>query len=199
MSKVYKIAVIGSRETDADTMNEMYMNLLRGFNALHRKGYSFLYSSGGCWKGPDQLEFRFAHQWRNTWDQDTGKRVTWDDKFVCYLPDDKKLWLAKQHPNVEFRVIPQDETYREIIRKLHPYPDKLQDFAWALHGRNLNIIMGDHLDSPVDAVYFSAPLNKHGEPTGGTAMGVKYAKQCGIPCYNHVEDHAAWLESLRLL
>ncbi|QVW55858.1 hypothetical protein pEaSNUABM9_00277 [Erwinia phage pEa_SNUABM_9] len=199
MSKLYRIAVIGSRKTDADTMNEMYMNLLRGFNALHHRGYKIEYDSGGCWQGPDQLQFRFAQQWRSTYDQDTGKRVEWDDKFICYLPDDKKLWLAKQHPNVEFRVIPQDARYRDIVRELHDYPDKLQDFAWALHGRNLNIIMGDQLDTPVDAVYYSAPLNKRGEPTGGTAMGVKYAKQCGIPCYNHVDDGAAWLESLRLL
>ncbi|ANZ48395.1 DprA-like DNA recombination-mediator protein [Erwinia phage vB_EamM_Caitlin] len=199
MSTVYKIAVIGSRETEAETMHEMYTNLLRGFNMLHARGIEFEYTSGGCWKGPDQLQFQFARQWRQTYDQDTGKLLKLSDKFICYLPDDKKLWLAKQHPNVEFRVIPQDERYREIVRNLHPYPEKLQEFAWALHGRNLNIIMGDTLDSPVDAVYFSAPLNKHGEPTGGTAMGVKYAKQCGIPCFNHAEDHAAWLESLRLL
>ncbi|QVW55106.1 hypothetical protein pEaSNUABM29_00062 [Erwinia phage pEa_SNUABM_29] len=197
--KQYKIAVIGSRETDKETMQEMYMLLLRGFNALRCRGYEFRYTSGGCWKGPDQLQFQFARQWANTYDQDTGEKLILTDKFICYLPDDKKLWLAKQHPTVEFRVIPQDERYREIVGKLHPYPEKLQEFAWALHGRNLNIIMGDDLDDPVDAVYYSAPLNKHGEPTGGTAMGVKYAKQCGIPCYHHALDGAAWLESLRLL
>lgn len=199
MSKVYRIAVIGSRETDNDTMNEMYMLLLRGFNGLKRRGYTFHYSSGGCWKGPDQLQFRFARQWANTYDQDTGKKLELDDKFICYLPDEKKQWLKNLHPNVEFRVIPQDERYRDVVGKLHPYPEKLQEFAWALHGRNLNIIMGDQLDTPVDAVYYSAPLNKHGEPTGGTAMGVKYAQQCGIPCYNHAVNGSDWLESIRLL
>lgn len=197
--KTYKVAVIGSRETDQETMSEMYMRLLRGFNALHARGYTIRYSSGGCWQGPDQLQFQFARQWANTYDQDTGKKVEWDDKFICYLPDEKKLWLKKQHPNVEFRVIPQDERYREIVGQLHPAPENLKEFAWGLHGRNLNIIMGDNLDDPVDAVYYSAPLDKHGNPTGGTAMGVKYAKQCGVPCYHHALEGQAWLESLRLL
>lgn len=200
MKKLYKIAVIGSRDTDQATMDEMYNVLLRGFNMLKRREYDFLYTSGGCWKGPDQLEFMFARQWANTHDVGTGKLMVCQDKFVCYLADDKKMaWLPSLHPNVEFRVIPQDERYRDIVRGLHDYPDKLKEFAWALHGRNLNIIMGDDLNTPVDAVYYSAPLNKHGEPTGGTAMGVKYAKQCGIPCYNHVTDGRSWLESLRLL
>lgn len=199
MKKIYKIAVIGSRKTDEDTMSEMYMRLLRGFNALHAKDYTIHFSSGGCWCGPDQLQFRFARQWANTIDQDTGKKVVWDDEFICYLPDEKKLWLKKQNPNVEFRVIPQDDRYREIVGKLHPAPEKLQEFAWALHGRNLNIIMGDDLATPVGAVYYSAPLDKQGNPTGGTAMGVKYAKQCGIPCYHHALEGHLWLESLCLL
>ncbi|ANZ50014.1 hypothetical protein PARSHIK_105 [Erwinia phage vB_EamM_Parshik] len=200
MTKIYRIAVIGSRETEEATMSEMYMALLRGFNMLHHRGYKILYSSGGCWKGPDQLQFRFAQQWANTIDQDTGKKVVWDDEFICYLADNKKMgWLPGLHRNVDFRVIAQDERYRDIVRKLHSYPDKLKEFAWALHGRNLNIIMGDNLDTPVDAVYYSAPLDKDGNPTGGTAMGVKYAKECGIPCYNHGYDARKWLETVRLL
>jgi len=203
MKKLYRLAVIGSRKTDQATMHEMYMVLLRGLNMLGRRGYEFLWTSGGCWEGPDQLQFEMARQWRNTvviGPQGKPMDAKPDGQFVCYLPDDKKrAMLSRLHPNVEFRIIAQDERYREIVGNLHPAPDKLQEFAWALHGRNLNIIMGDQLDTPVDAVYYSAPLNKHGEPTGGTAMGVKYAKQCGIPCYNHVNDARTWLESLRLL
>jgi len=197
--KTYKIAVVGSRETDSDTMHEMYMWLLRGFNGLIRKGYTFEYRSGGCYKGPDQLQFQFARQWATVVDQDTGKRLDLKDKFICYLPDDKKLWLKNVHKNVEFRVIPQGERYREIVSRHHPAPDKLQPFAWGLHGRNLNIVMGDNLDDPVDAVYYSAAHDKHGNPKGGTAMAVKYAKECGIPCFYHATDSRAWLESVRLL
>ncbi|MCT7476017.1 hypothetical protein N5V81_13620 [Escherichia coli] len=98
--------------------------------------------------------------------------MVWDDEFICYLPDEKKLWLKKQNPNVEFRVIPQDDRYREIVGKFSiPAPEKLQEFAWALHGRNLNIIMGDDLATPVDAVYYSAPLDKQGNPDRRTAKG----------------------------
>lgn len=197
--KRYKIAVIGSRETDAETMHEMYMWLLRGFNGLMRKGFLIEYRSGGCYKGPDQLQFQFARQWRDTVDQDTGRKLDRPDEFICYLPDDKKLWLKKMHPNVDFRVIPQTEQYREIVARHHPAPDNLKDFAWGLHGRNLNIVMGDNLDDPVDAVYYSAPHDKDGQPKGGTAMAVKYAKECGVPCYFHANDSLAWLESVCLL
>lgn len=48
--KIYRIAVIGSRETDKETMHEMYTWLLRGFNILIRKGYHIEYYSGGCYK-----------------------------------------------------------------------------------------------------------------------------------------------------
>lgn len=198
--KTYRIAVIGSRETDKETMDEMYMVLFRGFNMLRNKGYLLEYTSGGCWKGPDQLQFMFARQWRETVQLDKRAAILSGDKFVCYLPDDKKMtFLPKLHPNVEFRVIEQTQEYRDIVTGLHPYPDKLQDFAFALHGRNLNIIMGDDLKTPVDAVYYSAPLNKAGKPTGGTAMGVAYAESMGVPTFNHVYDQEKWKESLRLL
>ncbi|AFQ96561.1 DprA-like DNA recombination-mediator protein [Erwinia phage phiEaH2] len=197
--KEYKIAVVGSRETPPEVMHEMYMVLLRGFNMLIRRNYKILFRSGGCYKGPDQLEFQFARQWDNTIDQDTGRKAERPDQFICYLPDDKKLWLKNVHKNVEFRVIEQTEAYREIVSRHHPAPDKLQPFAWGLHGRNLNIVMGDNLDDPVDAVYYSAEHDKHGNPKGGTAMAVKYAKECGVPCFFHATDARAWLESLRLL
>lgn len=199
MKNIYKIAVIGSRETDELTMAEMYNSLLTGLTLLSEKGIAVEYRSGGCWKGPDQLQFMIARKEENNQLTATGREQALHVNHVCYLADEKKLWLRRRYTTVEFRVIAQDERYREVVGQLHPAPEKLQEFAWALHGRNLNIIMGDDLDSPVDAVYYSAPLTKYGNPTGGTGMGVKYAKQCGIPCYHHARDGQAWLESLRLL
>lgn len=192
--KIYQIAIVGSRDTDAETMHEMYMTLLRGFNVLINKGYTIIVRSGGCYKGPDQLQFQLARQWAST-----ELKVARPDKFICYLPDDKKLWLKNVHKNVEFRVIEQTTHYQDIITRHHPNPTKLQPFARALHGRNLNIIMGDDLASPVDAVYYSAPHDAQGIPTGGTGMGIKYAKECGVPCFFHAEDSRKWLETLCLL
>ena len=154
---MYKIAIIGSRETPEDTMQEMLDVLQRGFKILRNKQHKIETRSGG------------------------------------------KLWLRKLHPNVDFRVIPQDIRYRGIVASLHPNPDKLSDIAWALHGRNLNSVSGDALDNPVDAVYYYAEHDKKGNPKGGTAMGVRYAQSLNIPCYYHVTDASKWLEDLRLL
>lgn len=198
--KTYRLAVIGSRETDHETMQEMYDKILRGLNILLKKDIPFEFTSGGCWKGPDQLQFQFAQQWRSIVDGETGQPCPITrDKFICYLPDDKKLWLKTKHPNVDFRVIEQTEIYNNIVRSLHPAPDYLDDVSMKLHGRNLNIIMGDDLLTPVDAVYYSAPLDKRGNPKGGTAMGVAYAKSVNVPTYHHARDGDDWLASLRLL
>lgn len=182
---MYKIAIIGSRETPEDTMHEMLDVLQRGFKILRNKQHSIETRSGGCYKGPDQLQFMLAR--------------TEPGPHICYLPDERKLWLRKLHPKVDFRVIPQDVRYRGIVASLHPNPDKLSEIAWALHGRNLNIVSGDSLDDRVDAVYYYAEHDKKGNPKGGTAMGVRYAQSLNIPCYYHVTDASKWLEDLRLL
>jgi len=187
--KKYRLAIIGSRETDQETMQEMYAQLLAGINILLEKGFELEIVSGGCWKGPDQLQFMLARYFKG------DIRIT----FVCYLPDDKKLWLKEKNPFVDFRVIEQTPLYVEIVRSLHPAPDYLKDFSLKLHGRNLNIIMGDDLHSPSDAVYYSAPINKQGNPTGGTFMGVMYAKSVNVPTYHHANQGQDWLTSLRLL
>jgi hypothetical protein len=187
--KIYRLAIIGSRETDAATMKEMYDQLLLGVTLLLERGYKVEITSGGCWKGPDQIQFTLARVF-------TGdSRVT----FICYLPDEKKMWLRTKHPNVEFRAIPRTALYNDIVRSLHPAPDYLDDWSFALHGRNLNIIMGDELRTPVDAVYYSAPLDKRGNPKGGTAMGVAYAKSVNVPTYHHGQEGQKWLDSVRLL
>ncbi len=85
---MYKIAIIGSRETPEDTMHEMLDVLQRGFKILRNKQHSIETRSGGCYKGPDQLQFMLAR--------------TEPGPHICYLPDERKLWLRKLHPNVGF-------------------------------------------------------------------------------------------------
>ena len=50
---MYKIAIIGSRETPEDTMHEMLDVLQRGFKILRNKQHNIETRSGGCYKGPD--------------------------------------------------------------------------------------------------------------------------------------------------
>ena len=194
MEKLIRIAIIGSRETPVPVMGEMYRTLLWVIPILISKGYKIIFTSGGCWKGPDQLLFTFAHH--GTY----GKHA--QVEFQCYLPDERKVrWLKEQHPNVEFIVAPDTPERREHVRRLHPYPSKLNDFMWLLHGRNCNIISGADLQTHVDYVYYNAVLRPDGLPKGGTYMGVAYAKDRGIKTITHGVngEEVKWIEELKLL
>lgn len=192
MPREIRIAVVGSRETDRETMGEMYRHLLNVNTTLLSLGVDVAYDSGGCWKGPDQLQFSIAHSWM-------GKKMG----FKCYLPDEKKLAMLQRvhaNTNIEFLVPPDTPERREIVRKLHPAPDKLQDFMWLLHGRNCNIVSGLNLDRHVDYVYYSAPVASDGLPTGGTRMAVAYAQSVGVPTIRHGDGRElAWLAELKKL
>lgn len=173
MHKQIRIAVIGSRKTSSETMAEMGKVLA----ALTRKaiamGVAVEYTSGACAEGPDQLQLMLSTLFDN-------ELVT----FTAYLPNDRKLWLSKVYPRVKFIVGTDDERHRATVKELHPAPENLSDYAFELHGRNLEIINGQDLKTPVDAVYFSAPENEKGIVSGGTAMGVSYARLCKVPTFN---------------
>lgn len=192
MPNEIRIAVIGSRETDRGTMKEMYNHLLRLNDVVLSKGITLGYDSGGCWSGPDQLQFSLAH---SEW----GQRLN----FKCYLPDNKKLAMfkARHHKtNIEFLVPDDTPARRDIVRGLHPAPHNLSEFAWLAHGRNCNIVAGLNLDRHVDFVYYSAELNSKGLPKGGTYMGVAYAQSVGVPTIRHGDGRElAWLEELKKL
>lgn len=165
-----KIAVIGSRETCKEVMAEMSGNV-RG---LSKKYPDIVWTSGGCLTGPDAIithhainynlnhRIFMANLYRLKKMQDTCDRL---DLTVC-----------ADYAN--------DERYTKIVNMLHPAPEYLKDFSYELHGRNLNIINGDNLDEPVDAVYYAAKYNRDGSVKGGTGMGVAYARSLGIPVYN---------------
>ncbi len=192
MPREIRIAIIGSRETEQETMGEMYRLLLKVSTVLLSRGVVVGYDSGACWKGPDQLQFSLAHG-------GYGRKLS----FKCYLPDDRKLAMLKRvhaNTNIEFIVPPDTPERRAIVTKLHRAPDKLNEISWLLHGRNCNIISGLNLDRHVDFVYYSAKTGADGLPTGGTYMGVAYAKSVGVRCIQHGEGRElAWLEELKTL
>lgn len=191
--KVVKFAVIGSRETDMETMEVMGKAAAAATRALLKAGFEVHWDSGACWKGPDQIQFLLADIFKNE------PRV----KFTAYLPDDKKLWLATRHPNVTFVVPEITEAVRETVRGLHAAPDNLKEAHFNLHGRNLFIISGKTLETPVDCVYYAAPESGTGKVSGGTAMGVSYARQETIPCFNaallQTPDFIAFTKKLILM
>jgi hypothetical protein len=63
----------------------------------------------------------------------------------------------------------------------HPAWHKCNTYVRKLHGRNSMIILGQHLDSPVEFVICWTP---HGEVTGGTGLGMRLAMAHEIPIYN---------------
>lgn len=165
------------------------LKITRYFLSLNHK---VVWVSGGCWKGPDQLLFALARFKAANFSEFKNVR------FVCYLPDEKKLkFLPNLHTQVEFRVVPDSSIKQEILKGLVGHYDKLQDYAKLLHGRNLHIIAGDDLDIPVDYVYYHAPLTKSGAVTGGTAVGVAYAKLRMVRCIHHEFELQEWYKELK--
>ena len=79
-----------------------------------------------------------------------------------------------------------------IIRQLHPNWLGLSNFAKLCHERNVQIVLGEKLDTPVDFLVCWTP---EAEDVGGTAMGIKVAKKYGIPVFNIADEQR--LEDLR--
>lgn len=133
-----------------------------------------IWTSGGCKEGPDHIITYLASKY--------------GIKHEIYLPDDYRLNTMKRiDPNLNLIVAADymnDDRYMSVVQDLHPAPDKLQDYHYKLHGRNLNIINGESLDAKVDAVFYAADVNRDGTVKGGTGMGVAYARSLGIPNFN---------------
>lgn len=68
----------------------------------------------------------------------------------------------------------------ELASKYHDAWYQCTDYVRQLHGRNSMIILGDDLKTPVEAVICYAVS----EIRGGTALGIKIARDYGIPVFN---------------
>lgn len=62
-----------------------------------------------------------------------------------------------------------------------PHWDYCRESVRKLHGRNMHIILGDTLDTPVDFVICYTP---NGKTVGGTAIAMNIATAYGIPIFN---------------
>lgn len=171
-----KIAVIGSRETVSAIMAFMCGTVRR----IAMEKPDIVWTSGGCNEGPDNIVTYLAKKYQL--------------RHEIYLADNyKKQLLHRDDPSLNLIVAADyenDDTYKDIVNELHPNPDALKGFHYKLHGRNLNIIAGENLDSCVDAVFFAAKTNKDGSVKGGTGMGVAYARSRGVETFNanNMED-----------
>lgn len=84
------------------------------------------------------------------------------------------------------------EEAHSIAAKIHPNWEACNPFARACHTRNVYIVLGQDLQSPVEFVVCWTP---DGAKVGGTRTGIVLAEQRGIQVYNIAIDRD--LQALR--
>lgn len=78
----------------------------------------------------------------------------------------------------------------EMASKIHPMWSACDEYARKLHGRNVQLVLGEKLDTPSE---FVIAWTFDGENRGGTRTGLKLAKALKIPTFNL----ANWEDSTR--
>ena len=150
-------AGIGSRETPPAVLNDMKTIS----QWLDRQGWHL--HSGGA-GGADTA---FAQ----------GARPEGRDIF---LP-----WASYNHhqsdPRAHTLSPDQQKSALNIAAELHPAWHKCGNTTRQLHARNVAILLGPNLDTPVNAVIC---WTRGGELRGGTAMGIRIAQAHNIPVLN---------------
>lgn len=152
-------AGIGSRQTPPEVLRLMEAIALRLTTA-----YKFVLRSGGA-KGADSA---FA----------AGAKAK-----EIYLPWPGYNGLT----DGVVLVRPTSEAY-EVAKRFHPVWDRLSPGVQALHARNVHVLLGKDLASPVDFVVAWTP---GGAEVGGTGHALRVAKHYGIPVFNLYEKEKA--------
>lgn len=124
----------------------------------------------------------------------TGGAEGSDEAFECGARDGEgavELYLPWKNFRGKSGVLeaPTPEAY-EIAKEFLPHWEKLKPGAKKLYARNVHVILGKHLNDPVEFVIYGG----NGE-TPGTAHTLRVAKALGIPCVS-VNDPAGIKELL---
>ena len=80
-----------------------------------------------------------------------------------------------------------------LASQFHESWNSCSDYVRQLHGRNSMIILGDDLKSPVEFVLCYATS----EIKGGTALGIKIARDNGVPVFNLYKKNHGFDEFLK--
>ena len=106
-----------------------------------------------------------------------------DQAFESGVSNDKQkeIYLPEDIPNKRFSNSDQAIT---IAENTHPAPHKLSAYARNCHARNNYQVLGSDLNSPTDFVLCYAPLDKNGNPTGGTSQAIRVATLENVPVFN---------------
>jgi hypothetical protein len=103
----------------------------------------------------------------------TGGADGADKAFEAGVSDPfKKVILRPKHST---------EEAESVASKIHPAWHACNEYARQLHGRNVQLILGENLDKPVD---FVVAWTYDGIKSGGSRTGLVLAKQLKIPNFN---------------
>ncbi len=149
------IAGIGSRETPSVLATEM----------------SFI----GRWCLENGHWVRSGHAEGADWFFETGAQ----ENCIAYLPWD--TFNAKLISRAHKRVIKPNCHTLKITKQYHPAYDSLSYGVLCLMCRNVCQVLGENLDSPVNAVVC---WTKDGKDSGGTGQAIRIAVDRGIPIIN---------------
>lgn len=130
---------------------------------------------------------------RRGWHLHSGGARGADSAFASGAPEDRRTlhlpWPGYEgHRGGDCR-IPSGETFRkciEIASELHPAWHKCGRGARSLHARNVPILLGEDLVTPVLAVI---AWTRGGQTVGGTGMAIRIAERFGIPHLNLATMH----------
>lgn len=148
----YRYAGIGSRETPKHILE------LMGHIAHVMEKNGVILRSGGA----DGADTAFA--------QNVRLReifIPWNGYNNHWQSEDTKVGAISQS--------------QHLAERFHPAWNRCSHGAKKLHGRNMNILLGTDLDTPVDLVVC---WTKDGKASGGTGQAMRAAEHFGIPIFN---------------
>ena len=144
---------------------------------------------------------------RREWHLHTGGAAGADSAFAAGAPADRRTvflpWPGyRGHAGPDCRTLATDRmrTCLAIAAALHPAWHRCSPAARNLHARNATILLGERADTPVQAV---VAWTSRGLVSGGTGMGIRIARDRGIPVLNlgllHPRAVCERLEEIRLV
>lgn len=125
----------------------------------------------------DVMEWLGALMQRHGWHLRSGGARGADQAFARLVHDNHKVVFRPHHATPEAI---------EHASKFHPAWNRCSDIAKQLHGRNSMIMLGAHLNHPVNYVICWTP---DGKDSGGTGLAIRIATAHGIPVWNLHDQH----------
>ena len=133
---------------------------------------------------------RLEHQWFVLY---TGGAYGMDTAFMagtqfykCFMPSSFHNGRTSNRADlIDCTSLSNWNEALQLVNKYHPNVNALKPFGLKLMARNSYCILGEDLKSPVDFVLCWTP---NGEDVGGTAQGIRIARDWNIPVFNLAND-----------